>query len=105
VLDLLSLTSENVAGSVPNFSETNRSWKILTTSGGITGFDASEWSVNAAGFTNPNTGLWSVSQVGNDLELSYVVIVPEPSAVLLGGFGLVVTGWVVRRQQRGLGRR
>ena len=104
VLDILSLTSGNVAGNVPNFSETNKSWTILTTTGGITGFDASEWSVNSAGFTNPDAGSWSISKVDNNLQLNYTVIVPEPSAVLLGGIGLAVTGWAARRRRQGLGR-
>jgi hypothetical protein len=103
-LDILSLTSANGAGNVPNFSETNKSWTILTTTGGITGFDASEWSVNSAGFTNPDAGSWSISKVDNNLQLNYTVIVPEPSAVLLGGIGLAVTGWAARRRRQGLGR-
>ena len=104
VLDILSLTSGNVAGNVPNFSETNRSWTILTTTGGITGFSAGNWSLNTTGFTNSTTGSWSISKVDNNLQLNYTVIVPEPSAVLLGGIGLAVTGWAARRRRQGLGR-
>jgi autotransporter-associated beta strand protein len=106
VLDILSLTSGNVAGNVPNFSETNRSWTILTTTGGITGFSAGNWSLNTTGFTNSTTGSWSISKAlnNNDLQLNYTVIVPEPSAVLLGGIGLAVTGWAARRRRQGLGR-
>ena len=39
-LDMLSLTALNATGIVPNFTETNRQWTILTATGGITGFNA-----------------------------------------------------------------
>jgi autotransporter-associated beta strand protein len=104
VLDILSLTGTNVPGAVPNFSDSDRSWTILTTTEGITGFSASNWTLDPAGFTNPGTGTWSISQVGNDLQLDYVVAVPEPATLLLGGLGLALGGWVTYRRQRGIGR-
>jgi autotransporter-associated beta strand protein len=85
-LSLLSLTALNAPGDVPGFAEIDRSWAILTTTGGINGFDAAAWQIDASGFTNPATGTWSVSQSGNDLVLSYI---PEPGAALLGGLGLL----------------
>jgi hypothetical protein len=83
------LTADNASGLVPNFSEISRSWTILTTSGGITGFNSANWTIDPAGFTDPNTGNWSLAQTGNDLVLSYNVI-PEPKAALLGGIGLLL---------------
>ena len=89
VLNVLGLTADNASGLVPNFSEISRSWTILTTSGGITGFNSANWTIDPAGFTDPNTGNWSLAQTGNDLVLSYNVI-PEPKAALLGGLGLLL---------------
>ncbi len=76
ILNVLGLTEGNAAGLVSNFSEINRSWTILT-SADITGFNAANWTINTAGFINPDTGNWSLDQVGNNLVLSYAPI-PEP---------------------------
>lgn len=65
---------------------------------GITGFDISEWTINAANFTNAEGGVWSlaVGNEGNDLVLSYTAI-PEPAAAILGGLGLLA---LLRRRRR-----
>ena len=90
ILNVLSLTASNVAGNVPNFSEVNRSWTILTSSGGITGFNAANWTINTTGFTDVTTGNWALAQTGNDLVLSYAAV-PEPDvAALIGGLGMLV---------------
>jgi autotransporter-associated beta strand protein len=101
IVDVLSLTAGNVAGNVPGFTETNNTWTILTTTGGIAGFDAAFWSVNTAGFSSSPVagGTWSVAQSGNNLILNYVAV-PEPAALALmasGGFALAV----LRRRRRG----
>jgi autotransporter-associated beta strand protein len=88
ILNVLGLTAGNVAGLTPNFSEINRNWTIMTSSGSST-FDAADWTINTAGFSSPDTGTWALAQSGNDLVLSYTVI-PEPSAALLGGLGMVL---------------
>jgi hypothetical protein len=77
-IDITSLTAGNLPGDVGNFSDVARSWTILTTTGGITGFDASEWSLLSNDFTTGSafTQTWSLTQVGNDLVL---VAVPAPS--------------------------
>ena len=90
ILNVLSLTASNVAGNVPNFSEVNRSWTVLTSSGGITGFNAANWTINTTGFTDVTTGNWALAQTGNDLVLSYAAV-PEPDvAALIGGLGMLV---------------
>ena len=84
------MTASNVAGNVPNFSEVNRSWTILTSSGGITGFNAANWTINTTGFTDVTTGNWALAQTDNDLVLSYAAV-PEPDvAALIGGLGMLV---------------
>lgn len=55
-----------------NFSETTRTFPVLTTTGGITGFNASDITISVPGFTG--TGTWSVQQTGNNLELVYSAI-------------------------------
>ena len=90
ILNILSLTSSNVAGNVQDFSEVNRSWTILTSNGGITGFNAANWLINSAGFADNETGSWALALSGNDLVLSYAAV-PEPDvAALIGGLGMLV---------------
>ncbi|MEM1159024.1 MAG: autotransporter-associated beta strand repeat-containing protein [Verrucomicrobiota bacterium] len=84
LLDILSLTASNFPGDVPNFLEQDQSWLILTTTTGITGFDENFWTLDTSGFTSDSNwqGQFSLSQVGNDLQLDYEAI-PEPSTALL----------------------
>lgn len=53
-----------------NFSNVNQSFTLVRTTGGITGFDAAKFAINATGFTSA-AGTWSVQQSGNDLVLVY----------------------------------
>ena len=97
ILNILSLDNLNAPGDVANFSETNRSWNILTTTNGITGFDAANWTLNVAGFTNTEAGSWMLAESGGDLVLSYTAAIPEPSssALLLG---LLCSSTLLRRR-------
>ena len=89
ILNVLSLTGSNAPGNVVNFSEINRSWNVLTTSTGITGFNAANWTIDTTGFTNPDAGAWSLGQTGNDLVLTYAAV-PEPAPALLGVLGALM---------------
>ncbi len=102
ILNVLSLTSGNVTGNVPNFSETNNSWTILTTTTGITGFDASYWTINTGNFTSTPTatGTWSIAQSGNNLILNYVAV-PEPATIALLASGVAIVGYIRARRRRG----
>lgn len=104
LLDITSLTAGNVAGDVGGFSDISRSWTILTTTGGISGFDANNWTLSTANFTSSPvaTGTWSLSQQGNNLVLDYVIAVPEPTGIALAGCGVLFLAWrvIAPRQRR-----
>ena len=112
VLDLISLAgSSNTPGNVADFSESTTSWNILTATDGITGFNPTNWTIDAT--TGPNvftsspawTGTWSLSMIDtptiDTLVLTYTqssANIPEPSTILLAGLGLA--GLVLRRRRR-----
>lgn len=101
VLDIRSLTAGNLPGDVAGFNGESRDWTILTTTGGITGFDAANWSLMTGNFSSTPTlpSLWSVDQVGNNLVLSYSAI-PEPGATaLIFASALALLVWQIRRRK------
>jgi len=85
-IDLIGLAVGNVSGAVPNWHNTvDQTWKIGTFAS-ITGtFNAADFNVDASGFTNNNPlaagGVFSISNVGNDLYVSYTT--PEPATWML----------------------
>jgi len=99
LLDITSLTAGNVAGNVANFSDVNRSWTILTSTG-ITGFNAANWTVSTNNFlSSPSSiGTWALNQVGNDLVLTYAVPEPSTSILILGSILTLVL--VFRRRSK-----
>ena len=98
-LDITSLTGLNANGNVGNFSEVNRSWTILNTTTGISGFNAANWTLLTTNFTSSPAygGTFSLAQASNDLVLSYAV--PEPSTWALLAVSLT-TVMVLRRRRR-----
>ncbi len=96
VLDITSLTAGNMAGNVANFGQSDQSWTLLTTTTGITGFDASSWDLNTRNFASDPAwgGSFSLAQVDNNLQLTYTV--PEPSMVALV---LLSLGALLRRRR------
>lgn len=101
LLDITSLTAGNAAGNVGGFDDITRTWTILTTTGGITGFDAANWTLSTANFTSSpaTTGAWSLSQDGSNLVLSYVAV-PEPAAIALAGIGVTAAAFSASRRRR-----
>ena len=94
-LQLRTLTAAGTVGMLDGFDPANSySWKLVTTSGGITGFDPAAFQVDRSGFANAASGVFSVSQTGNDLYLNYAAV-PEPSTWLLVSLG--VAGILLRR--------
>ncbi len=107
LIDLTSLTAGNVAGAADAFDpHTSYALTFLTTTTGITGFDASTVSILTGDFQNTFGGTWTVSLTDSDrdLTLNYTggSAVPEPAtyAVLLGALGMAFAGW-----RRWIGRR
>jgi len=78
VLDINSLIGA-APGDVPNFSEISRTWTILTTTTGLSGFDAAHWELLTDGFTSSPTwtGTFSLTHDASNIYLNYTVI-PEP---------------------------
>ena len=72
---VVSTLNGQAAGSMANFSSSNPggyAWKIVSASGGITGFNPAAVTINVAGFANATDGgVFSVSQIGNDLYLLF----------------------------------
>ena len=97
-LSVISLTAGNVPGDVPNFTEVDTSWIILTASGGISGFDDREWLVDTNSFSalGSMAGRFTISQSGNNLNLNYVVPEPSTYALLL----LAGAGWLLWRHRK-----
>jgi fibronectin-binding autotransporter adhesin len=80
-IDINSLTTGDVAGAAANFNKLqNYTWNLATASGGITGFSASDFVLNDAGFANSISGLsqngsFGITTSGNNLELTYTAAV------------------------------
>jgi MYXO-CTERM domain-containing protein len=99
-IDIFSLSGlPATAGPLAGWNPlTNANWTILSAAGGISGFDANNFTLNLANFTNNNSlngGLFSLATEGNNLKLFFAAgenpgpePIPEPgtwvAAALLG---------------------
>ncbi len=98
-IDLDSLGANQLAGAAQNFNPaTNYSWKIASSTLGITGFATGAFVVDNSDFLNAANGSFSVGKTGNDLFLLYTV--PEPSTYFLFACGLGLLVWQYRRHAR-----
>jgi fibronectin-binding autotransporter adhesin len=69
---ITSLTGANASGNVPNFDgNVSKTFMIATSSAGISGFDASKFTLNTTSFTNTYSGSWSLSATGSTVLLNY----------------------------------
>ena len=87
-VNVWSLSDALTSGNALNFDGSlSYSWPIATATGGITGFDAGDFTIfttannGTNGFTNSFTGSFSMSVTGNNLNLNYgPTPVPEPAS-------------------------
>jgi autotransporter-associated beta strand protein len=109
----LSSIEPDVDGPLDTFDTTLGSagytWTLVTTTGGITGFDAAKFQINTAanngtaGFANDlNGGQFTITADTHNVYLNFTPApVPEPTTVLaLSAMGLGLAG-AVRRWRRG----
>ncbi len=66
----------------------NQSWTIATATTGWA-FDSNQFAIDVTGFANPTQpgSLWSLSQIGNSLQINYTAV-PEPGTCGLLGVAL-----------------
>ena len=102
-IDIYTVTSAdgfNELGAAEGFDPNiDYEFVILTTIGGITGFDAEDFIIDDYGFQNSGAWEWSIDQDGNNLVLkaSAYTLVPEPSSLALLGLGALT---VLLRRKR-----
>ncbi|MEO5714630.1 MAG: autotransporter-associated beta strand repeat-containing protein [Luteolibacter sp.] len=84
--------------ALAHFSEANRTFVLVQTTSGITGFSADKFAVDTSGFTFVPQGTWAVQQSGNNLLLAYTrpnsapVFTADPITGASGTQGVAYTG-------------
>jgi hypothetical protein len=99
-VNVVGLTSGNLSGVVPSWVDGNASWKIASFTSIVGTFASDLFNVDATGFTNNNTavGLFTITNTGNDIYLTYAIPEPTTYAALAGALALV--GAMVYRRRR-----
>ncbi|MBI5724788.1 MAG: autotransporter-associated beta strand repeat-containing protein [Planctomycetes bacterium] len=107
-----SMSSATVSGNAINFNNaSNYTWTLVTTTGGIVGFDPSLFQLylspnnGTAGFTNAlgPSSYFQLAVSGTNLVLNYIAV-PEPSTLLLLGLGAIAMIVVTVRRRRVLAK-
>lgn len=83
-IQIYGLGADNNLGKVPDFNPAqNYSW-LIASAAQLTGFSATDFSVNSVFFNinNPNTGIFSVSNSSGNIYLNYTPT-PEPSSLCI----------------------
>jgi autotransporter-associated beta strand protein len=104
-ITLRSLQADQSAGNAQGFdATTDHQFTLASASGGIFGFAADRFILDASGFSNDlKGGEWSITQAGNSLNLAFtahMAPVPEPQAWALMLAGVGCLGWLRRRRTR-----
>jgi autotransporter-associated beta strand protein len=87
---LASLTAANQPGWLAGFDPSrNYSWTIATASGGVSGFSAANVLLNTSGFSNVLTGTFTLTNLGNNLTLTYTGV---PLAPVITGRAMLPNG-------------
>ena len=93
-IDVISLDALNDLGLAEGFDDPNGAYEfvILTAIGGITGFEADDFTINDDGFNNSDSLSWSINQDGNNLVLKATgyTLVPEPSSSSILGVSVFI---------------
>jgi len=98
--NVVSVNSTGQSANTLNFnSVVGYSWTFATASS-ITSFSAADFNIITSGFTNgTGGGIFSVSQVGNNLDLNFTPV-PEPSTWAMMGLGSAAIGLLAWRRRR-----
>ena len=72
-LNTLSSSSPITAGDAVFNKANNYSLKIISSSS-LTGFGTDIWNINTSGVTNAVSGVWDISNTGNDIYLNYTAL-------------------------------
>ena len=111
-IGLISLDQTGQLGPLSDFNASSAySWEIVSTSGGITGFNPNAFFVTTTpGNTGSETklaflnslagGAFNVSENGNDLFLNFTPVPEPPVWILLIGGTAALAGMLYRRRRR-----
>ncbi len=103
-IDLTSLNGSGNAGAVSNFNSSSAyNWTFVTSSSGISGFNANDFTIDVSSFSNSlNGGTFAVTDSGSLLALQFTPgAVPEPSTWVMLAMGVVTLPLALRRRRRG----
>ncbi len=77
--------ADNTPGDISNFNKlSNYTWTIASATGGITGFDATDFTLDSSAFTNGVAGTFGISASGTNLQLTYTPT-PPPNPIYWKG--------------------